>query len=324
MSHDDYPDMVLAPPRLETGQHRLDALGFGLAFSALRLYKKIRVYHQIFQRLPAAYQIGPVQNVSGSGRHFVHIQMNHVSVQKINIGCQLLVGIGGGVGFAQQQVYQVCYMLVLVRNFEREVAYKAFRVAHDAAGQVVQKIRFSAVGHTGHDDQAACVGGMENAVGQGAVAHAVAVVVFAVQHIHHLFPALFYSDDIGGVAGTGIFYDALHHFGAVKIHHIAYVFASSGQGGEKAACSEVVGQMFHQCASGQVGVTADHDVLHLVQPGSECLELFARLLAAPEGTLMTWRYPASISTNTSFSPSTIMSRGMVSSSTNSGLMQSML
>ena len=101
---------------------------------------------QIFQRLPAAYQIGPVQNVSGSGRHFVHIQMNHVSVQKINIGCQLLVGIGGGVGFAQQQVYQVCYMLVLVRNFEREVAYKAFRVAHDAAGQVVQKIRFSAVG----------------------------------------------------------------------------------------------------------------------------------------------------------------------------------
>ena len=87
--------------------------------------------------------------------------MNHVSVQKINIGCQLLVGIGGGVGFAQQQVYQVCYMLVLVRNFEREVAYKAFRVAHDAAGQVVQKIRFSAVGHTGHDDQAACVGGME-------------------------------------------------------------------------------------------------------------------------------------------------------------------
>ena len=120
MSHDDYPDMVLAPPRLETGQHQLDALGFGLAFSALRLYKKIRVYHQIFQRLPAAYQIGPVQNVSGSGRHFVHIQMNHVSVQKINIGCQLLVGIGGGVGFAQQQVYQVCYMLVLVRNFERE------------------------------------------------------------------------------------------------------------------------------------------------------------------------------------------------------------
>lgn len=78
--------------------------------------------------------------------HFVHIQMNHVSVQKINIGCQLLVGIGGGVGFAQQQVYQVCYMLVLVRNLEREVAYEAFRVAHDAAGQVVQKIRFPLLG----------------------------------------------------------------------------------------------------------------------------------------------------------------------------------
>gem|GEM_PF-5373024 len=33
-----------------------------------------------------AYQIGPMQDISGSGRHLVHIQMNHVSVQKINIG----------------------------------------------------------------------------------------------------------------------------------------------------------------------------------------------------------------------------------------------
>jgi len=27
MRHNDYPDVVVTPPRLETGQHRLDALG---------------------------------------------------------------------------------------------------------------------------------------------------------------------------------------------------------------------------------------------------------------------------------------------------------
>ena len=209
--------------------------------------------------------------------------MNHVSVQKINIGRQLLVRIGGGVGFAQQQMHQVRYMLVLVRHFEGKVAHEAFRIAHDAAGQVVQKIRLSAVGHAGHDHQAACVGGMENPVGQGAVAHAVAVVVSAVQHVYHLFTALFHGDDIGGVAGTGIFYDALHHSGAVQFHHIAYVLASSGQGGEKAACPEVVGQMFYQRASGQVGVTTHHDVLHLVQPGGECLEAFCQIACRSRG-----------------------------------------
>lgn len=168
-------------------------------------------------------------------------------------------------------------MLVLVRHLEGEVAHKAFRVAHDAAGQVVQKISLSAVGHSGHDNQAARVGGVENAVGQRSVAHAVAVVVFAVQHVYHFLPALFHGDDIGGLAGTGIVNDGSHHFGAVELHHVAYVLASSGQDGEKAARPEVVGKTFYQCAPGQVGVTADYDVLHLVQPGDEGLEAFGQV-----------------------------------------------
>ena len=233
--------------------------------------------------MPAAYQIGPMQDISGSGRHLVHIQMNHVSVQKINIGRQLFVGIGGGVGFAQQQMDQVGDMLVLVRHLEGEVAHEAFRVAHDAAGQVIQEISLSAVGHSGHDDQASYVGGVENAVGQRSVAHAVAMVVFAVQHVYHFLPALFHRDDIGGLAGTGIVYDVTHHFGAVELHHIAYVLASSGQDGEKAACPEIIGKMFYQYAPGQVGVTADHDVLYLVQPGDEGLEAFCQVACRSRG-----------------------------------------
>lgn len=277
MRHDDHPDVVYTSPCLKLGEHCLDALRFGFAVAALCFDEKIGVYHQIFQRMCAAHPVGTVQDVFGRGRYFVHIQMNHVGIQKVKIGRQLSVGISGGVGFAQHQAHQPGDVLVLVGNLKGKIAYKPVGLLHDAAGQVVQKIGLAAVGHAGYDDEPADVGGMEDAVGQRAVAHAVTVVVFAVEHTDDFIPSLRHGDDIGGVAYACSVDDTAHHFDAVLQHHVAYVLASAGQGDEEAAGVEVVRQPLGECAAGQVGITADHDVVHLFQPWEKRFEGFAQV-----------------------------------------------
>ena len=75
---------------------------------------------------------------------------------------------------------------------------------------------------------------------------------------------------------------------AVRHKHVGYVLAAARQDGEQASRTEIVGKMLHKRPPGQVAVTANHQLLHPVQPGAESLETFGRSLAAPLGTLMTY------------------------------------
>lgn len=264
-------------PCLKLGQHGLDALRFRIAVAGLRFDKQVRVHDQIFQRMPAAYHVGAVQDVLGGGRHFVHVQMNHVGIQKINVRHQLRFGVGRGVRFAQHEAHQAGDVLVLVGNLEGEITNETVGLLHDAGGQVVQKIRLAAVGHSGDDDKAPYIGGVEDAVRQRSVTDAVAVVVFTVQHADYFVLAFGYGDDIRGAGGTSAVDDAAYHFGAIASHYVAYVLAVARKGGEKTAGIKILGKMFGKGASGAVGVAADYDVLHLVQPRDEGFETFAQV-----------------------------------------------
>ena len=74
------------------------------------------------------------------------------------------------VHLAQHQADKICHVLVLVGNLKGEVAHVTSRLGHEAAGQVVQKIRLAAVGLSGGNYQSALVGGMKHPVGKRTVA----------------------------------------------------------------------------------------------------------------------------------------------------------
>ena len=128
---------------------------------------------------------------------------------------------------------------------------------------------------------------MKYVVRQRAVAYVIPVVVFTVQGVQNLICPLADGDDIRGVLRACRFDNFMYHFHAVGGKYVGDILAVAGQRGEQAAGAEVVGQVFDECPSGQVAVSADYDVLHWSSRESKASKLLGRSLAAPLGTLMT-------------------------------------
>ena len=213
----------------------------------------------------------------------MQVEVNHVLVQITDDGLQLLPGIVGGVHLAQHQLDEMRHVLVLVRHFEREITDVTPGFGHQPASEVVQEVCLSAVGLSGADNQASLVGGVKYVVRQRAVAYVIPVVVFTVQGVQNLICPLADGDDIRGVLRACRFDNFMYHFHAVGGKYVGDILAVAGQRGEQAAGAEVVGQVFDECPSGQVAVSADYDVLHLVQPGVEGFETFGQVACRPVG-----------------------------------------
>ena len=277
MRHDDYPNAVDAPPCLHLRQHALDGLRLGAVAARFHLHEEVRVHDEILQREGAAHAVGHAQDVVGRGRHLVQVEVHHVAVEETDDGLQLFAGVGQGVHFAQHQLDEVGDVLVLVRHLEGKVADVTPGFCHQAAGEVVQEVGLAAVGLSGHNDQSALVGGMENVVGERAVTHFVAVVEVAVEDAQYLVGAIFHGDDVRGVLRAGGVDDPAHHIRTVGGEHVGDVLAISRQDGEEAAGAEVVGKVLDERPPGQVAVTADHEVARLEQPGFKGFEALAEV-----------------------------------------------
>ena len=105
---------------------------------------------------------------------------------------------------------------------------------------------------------------MKDVIRQWAVSHVVAVVIFSMQSIQNFASPFAYSDDVRGVLRLCRFDDFAHHIDAIGSKYIGYVLAVAGQDGEQTTGSEIVGKMFDECTSGQVPVSAYHDVSYLI------------------------------------------------------------
>ncbi len=263
--------------RFPWGEHGLDGLRFGDSLSAVHFHKEVWVDDKVFQRHSAAHFFGTGNDVVRRGRGFLEIDMHRVGIQVVYQRLELFRFILGGVRLAQHQVDQMGEMLVLVRHFEGEITDVSAGLCHQAAGEVVQKIGFAGIGFSGFNNQSALVGGMKYVIRQRAVAHFVAVVVFAVEHVHDFLSALAYGDNVRRAEGMRRVDDVAHHIGTVSGHHVIDVLAVAGQADEQASRAEIVGEVLGQRSSGQVGVSADDEFVHLVQPGGEGFEYFLQV-----------------------------------------------
>ena len=273
MGHDDDPDVALACPLLEGDEHAADALGLALAVRQPQVEVEVRVDDEEVERTRLQQRVGSAEDVLGRRPLVVgERQVAEVLVERVEERAQVVVAELRQVRLSREEAHVTGRVGHLVGHLERAEGDMAVAVDHEVGTDIVEDVGLTGARRTGDDDHAAHVGEVEGVVREGAVAEVVAVVVVAAQTGGDIVAQRADGDEVVLGDERGPLDDGAHGLHAVLHEDVADVLASRGQRAERAAASEMVGEVLLEFASRAVAVAADDDAVHPVQPRLEGLE----------------------------------------------------
>ena len=264
-------------PLLQSGKHQLHLLRLRGTAAALRhVDEHIRVYHQeiyLLLLLPHL-ALGKFRDVFAVGQTALGVEVHHVAHQEfqgVAVHQARLLGRFVAVHrlrvlHAQGYARYLPHVLALDRLLEREEGHALVAVVHQMRHHAVQEIRLSRVRAPRQDDEPAIRSGVEDAVGELAHAHLVAVVVVAHQDVEHLVGILLQVVHVALVRRLGLADDSRHLVPAERLVHLADVFLAAGQARHLGTGGILVDERLDEHSSRTVGVAAYHDVLSLQNP----------------------------------------------------------
>ena len=280
VGHDDGPYVLGSAPCLQLGQHQAHLLGLrGSASSLGHVYEDVGVYDEIVQPSLAHLLLRHGDDVVAVGQSALGVEIHHVAHQEaqcflVLLPCLLGGGYavqGGGVAHAQGYAGYVPDVLRLLGQLKAEVGYALLAVVHQMGGEAVEEVGLARVWDAREHDEPALVGGVEDAVGEGAHAHVISLVVHAHHGAHDFVLVLGQVVYLVGVHLLRLADDAPHLVGSECLVGLADVLHALWQRYHLGPGLVSVQELDFQSSARLVFVAADDDFLRLEYPFLECL-----------------------------------------------------